>query len=81
VERGLLLAAFCSMEMVGDSFERLVLRLLHLPEELPRVRRQALHVPSLSLGIEGVEGERALAAPLTPLKTTRAFFGRRARRT
>ena len=49
-----------------EPSERLVLRLLHLPEELPCIRREALHVPSLSLGIEGVEGEGALSAPAHP---------------
>jgi hypothetical protein len=38
-------------------------RLVHLPEELPRVRRQALHVAPLALGVEGVEGEARLSAP------------------
>src|SRR5205807_4978924 len=35
--------------------------LLHLPEELPGVRRQRLHVAALALGVDRVEGERALA--------------------
>ena len=39
----------------------LVLRLLHLPEELPRVRRQRLDVAALPLGVERVERERRLA--------------------
>jgi hypothetical protein len=36
--------------------------LLHLSEELPRVGRERLDVAALSLGVEGVEGERALPA-------------------
>ena len=35
--------------------------LLHLPEELARVGRQRLHVASLALGVDRVEGERGLA--------------------
>ena len=35
--------------------------LLHLAEELPRVRRQRLHVSPLPLGVDRVEGERGLA--------------------
>ena len=35
----------------------------HLPEELPGEARQALHVPPLPLGIQRVEGQRALARP------------------
>ena len=34
--------------------------LLHLPQELPGVRRQRLHVPPLALGVDRVEGERGL---------------------
>ena len=36
-------------------------RLVHLAQELARVRRQALDVAPLALGIDGVEGEAALA--------------------
>src|SRR5207247_2933129 len=36
-------------------------RLLHLLQELPGVGGEALHVASLALGVEGVEGEAALA--------------------
>ena len=35
--------------------------LLHLPEELARVRREGLDVAALALGVERVEGERRLA--------------------
>ena len=34
--------------------------LLHLPQELPGVRRQRLHVPTLALGVDRVEGQRGL---------------------
>ena len=36
-------------------------RLLHHLQELTRVSRQALDIPALALGIDGVEGERGLA--------------------
>jgi hypothetical protein len=39
-----------------------VLGLVHLAQELPGVGRQALDVAALPLGVEGVEGQRALAA-------------------
>src|SRR5207244_6781555 len=35
--------------------------LLHLPQELPGVGGQALDVAPLALGVDGVEGQRALA--------------------
>ena len=38
------------------------LGLFHLPEELPRVRRQALDVTPLTFGVQGVERQRRLAA-------------------
>ena len=41
-------------------------RLLHLAQELPRVRRQALDIASLALGVDGVEGEAGLAAAREP---------------
>ena len=41
--------------------DRLDVRLLHLVEELPRVRRQRLHVFALAFGEDGVERQRALA--------------------
>ncbi|TMA31196.1 MAG: hypothetical protein E6J88_04360 [Deltaproteobacteria bacterium] len=53
VERGLLEAAFCSMEMVGDTFD----------------------VPALTLGVERVEGERALAAPRDAGEDDEALLG------
>jgi hypothetical protein len=45
----------------GQAVDRLDVRLLHLVEELPRVRGERLHVLALPLGEDGVEGERALA--------------------
>src|SRR5215211_5512053 len=37
--------------------------LVHLPEELPRVGREALDVSPLAFGVDGVEGQRRFAAP------------------
>ena len=45
----------------GQAVDRLDVRLLHLVEELPRVRGERLHVLALPLGEDRVEGERALA--------------------
>ena len=40
--------------------------LLHLAQELAGVRREALDVPPLALGVDGVEGEAGLAAAGQP---------------
>src|SRR5258708_8240346 len=44
-----------------QSFEGVDIRLLHHREELPGVRRQRFDIAPLTLGINGVEGERGLA--------------------
>ena len=44
-----------------QAADALVLRLLHLAEELARVGRQRLDVAALALGVERVERERRLA--------------------
>ena len=49
-----------------EPLDRVDVRLVHLPEELARVRGQALDVPPLPLGVEGVEGEARLAASGQP---------------
>ena len=43
-----------------EALDEVDVGLLHLPEELPGVRRQRLHVPSLALGVDRVEGQRGL---------------------
>ncbi len=43
-----------------QSLDGIDVRLLHLLEELARVRRQGFHVAALPLGVDGVEGERRL---------------------
>ena len=40
--------------------------LVHLAEELPRVRRQDLDVAALALGVDRVEGERRLPGAREP---------------
>ncbi len=63
VERGLRLVVFCSMEMAGaEAVDGIDFRTLHLVEELARVGRERFDVAALALGVDGVEGERALAA-------------------
>ena len=44
-----------------EPADAIVAGLVHLAEELPGVGAQAFDVASLSLGVEGVEGERGLA--------------------
>src|SRR5439155_6341105 len=45
----------------GEAADDVVVRLLHLAEELPGVGGEGLDVPPLALGIKSIEGERALA--------------------
>ena len=46
-----------------QAFDRIDLRLLHLLQELARIRGQRLHVAPLAFGIDGVEGQRGLPRP------------------
>src|SRR5207249_272533 len=50
----------------GQAADGVVEGLVHLPEELPRVRVEALDVAALTLRVEGVEGERRLARTRDP---------------
>ena len=62
VDRGLREVDFWSIEIAGaEALDEVDVGLLHLPEELAGVRRQGLHVPALSLGVDRVEGQRRLA--------------------
>ena len=45
----------------GQAVNRVHIRLFHLAQELPRVAGQALHIATLTLGINGVEGQGGLA--------------------
>ena len=47
----------------GEPLDLVHVRLLHLAEELARVGGEALDVPSLPLGVDGVEGQGGLARP------------------
>ena len=42
------------------------IRLIHLPEKLPSIRRQRLHIAPLSLCIDGIKGKRRLARTRKP---------------
>ena len=44
----------------GQALDEVHVRLLHLAQELPGVGRQRLDVAPLALGVDGVEGQRAL---------------------
>ena len=51
------------MEMAGrEALDGVDVGLAHLLEELPRVGGERLDVAALPLGVDGVEGERRLAA-------------------
>ena len=41
----------------GESVDIVHVRLLHLAQEHPGVRGEGLHIPPLSLGVDGVEGQ------------------------
>jgi hypothetical protein len=49
-----------------QALDRVHVGLVHLPEELPRVGRQRLHVAPLALRVDGVEGQRGLARARQP---------------
>lgn len=45
----------------GEAVDRIDVGFLHLSEELTRVRGEGFDVATLTLGVDGVEGERAFA--------------------
>ena len=49
-----------------QALDRVDVGFVHLPEELPGVGGQRLHVPALALGVDRVERERALTRPGQP---------------
>ena len=49
-----------------QALDEVDVRLVHLPEELPGIRRQRLDVAALPLGENGVERQRRLARPGQP---------------
>ena len=50
----------------ADALDVVHVGLVHALQELPRVGGEALHVPSVALGVDGVEGERGLARTARP---------------
>ena len=52
-----------------NAVDAIDLRLVHAVEELPRVRRERLDVAALTFGVQGVEDQRGLARPETPVTT------------
>ena len=46
----------------AETLDIVHIRLVHLPQKHPGVGGEAFHIPPLSLGINGVEGQRGLAA-------------------
>ncbi len=49
-----------------DAVDAIRVGLVHLLEELAGIGREGLDVPALTLGVEGVEGQRALARTADP---------------
>ncbi len=49
-----------------EAIDGVHIRPLHLVQKLPRVGRERLYITPLSLGVDGVEGERGLARPREP---------------
>ena len=67
VERGLREVDFWSIETAGrQALDEVDVRLVHLAEELPGVRRERLDVPALALGEDRVERQAGLARPGQP---------------
>lgn len=57
-----MLVVFWSMEMAGgQALDVIHVGLVHLPQEHTGVGGQALHIPPLTLGIDGVKGQGAFA--------------------
>ena len=64
------------MEMAGtEPLDEVDVGLLHLPQELPGVRRQRLHVAPLALGVDRVEGERGLPGAGQPREHDQSVTG------
>ena len=45
----------------GQAVDGIHIRLIHLPQKLPGIGAQALHIPPLALGIDGIEGQTGLS--------------------
>jgi hypothetical protein len=59
----------------GQPLDEVDVGLVHLPEELPGVRRQGLDVSALALGVDGVEGEARLPRARQPGEDDQAVAG------
>ena len=59
-----------------QALDEVDIRLVHLTEELPRIRRQALDVTPLTLGEDRVEGEAGLARPGQPGEDDQCITGK-----
>ena len=58
-----------------EALDEVDVRLVHLPEELARVRGQRLDVAALPFGVDGVEREARLARPGEPGEDRQAVTG------
>jgi hypothetical protein len=68
---------FWSIETAGrQALDEVDVRLVHLPEELPGVRRQRLDVAALALGEDRVEGQARLAGAGQPGEDDQGVAGR-----
>ena len=55
---GFLLVVFWSMEMAGaETLDIVHIGLIHLAQKHPGVAGQALHIPALALGVDGIKGQ------------------------
>ena len=50
----------------GQSLDGVHVRLFHLPQKLPGIGGEALHVPPLPLRVDGIEGQGALSRAAQP---------------
>ena len=71
--------AVCGFLVYGDSrgqpFNFFYIRLFHLPQKLPCIGGERLHIASLSLCIYRIESKRAFAAAAHPRKDNQLISG------
>ena len=70
VERGFRDVVFGDRDRGRKTVDAVEVGLVHLPEELAGVGRQAFHIPALAFRIDGVEGQLDLPLPERPVMTT-----------
>lgn len=74
VDRGLRLVDFSSrLKLPAEGLQCFLIRLLHLPQELPCIRRKRLHIAPLSFRIIVSKARELLPNPESPVKTTSSF--------